>query len=103
MPDGRTRRDHLLEVVGRMPSVRADLTPPPVDPADAWLLPAFAALDAARDVGLGGPKPLAWSELGAWLRVTGTPITHEDLRTIRELDDVTRRAAAEGMGGATCG
>lgn len=86
LPDGRPLRDHLLEVAARVPSVQADLTPPMVDPDAVWILSAFADLESARSGGLGGPKPLAWSELESWLRVTGTVVTHEDLATLRAMD-----------------
>lgn len=95
MPDGRPRAAHLAEVADKLPDAKAALVPPPVDPADAWLGPAFEALEASRQAGLGGPRPLAWSEVESWLRVTGTPVTHEDLATLRAMDGATLAHAHE--------
>jgi hypothetical protein len=97
MPDGRSRAQHLAEVAEKLPDARAALVPPPVDPADAWLLPAFDALEASRAVGLGGPRPLAWGEVESWLRVTGTPVTHEEVVTLRAMDQATLAHAHAAM------
>ena len=97
MPDGRPRAAHLAEVADKLPDARAALVPPSVDADDAWLVPAFEALDASRAVGMGGPRPLAWSEVDAWLRTTGTALTHEDLATLRAMDAATLAHAHEAM------
>lgn len=50
------------------------------------LLAMFFQLSEARSWHGNGPNPLSFSEIEAWMRLTGTPLRRHHVETIRALD-----------------
>lgn len=50
------------------------------------LLAMFFQLSEARSWHGNGPNPLSFSEIEAWMRLTGTPLRPHHVETIRALD-----------------
>lgn len=60
---------------------------------DIWR--AFCDLAGARSSNGYGPNPIAWTEIDAWLRVTGARLDAWEVRAIRRMDAAFLDWAAE--------
>ncbi|MFD2235942.1 phage tail assembly chaperone [Aureimonas populi] len=59
------------------------------------LLEWFWELSAARRQGMNGPDPIAFADIAAWVRLTGTIIRRDELTILRQMDAAYRSAVSE--------
>jgi len=62
--------------------------PPSIPDGGQHIWRAFREISRARGGNGFGPNPLAWTEIDAWARLTGTLLEPWEVRAIREIDDV---------------
>lgn len=74
----------------RRAEIEATLECPPLPDALAYLWVAFCRLSARRTSGFS-INPISWSELDAFIRLTGVRLSPWEIRIIEELDDLFRR------------
>lgn len=68
--------------------------PPEVEEHWSYLLGWFWELSAARTYGFGTPNPLTFSEIAAWVALTGNVATASDVAMLRAMDAALLSAAA---------
>jgi hypothetical protein len=83
--------------------IEAELACPPRPPALDYLWRAFLRLHHRRTCG-DGPAPLAWSELSAFMAVSGVRLSPWEIEMIEDLDNLwlaeQARSAAAGSAAA---
>lgn len=85
-----------MAIVRRRRSAEAD--PDPVLPEElAYLWLVWRELNAARSCGMAA-NPISWTEIEAYQRVTGEPLSAWEARVIRTVDNAYMAAQA-GSGG----
>lgn len=87
--DGATLRDHLLiaaKQLGYMPDELRNAPPLPPLMETHWKW--FSDLHLRRSSNGYGPNPISFTELEAWSRLRGIPLTAFDVDTIMLLDTV---------------
>lgn len=95
MPDGATRRDHLIrasESLGRVDPELQETLPP----GGEGIWDAFCELLGSRQMGMGAPGGIAQSEIAAWQSNTGIRLRPWEVETICRMDAAARAAAASG-------
>ena len=85
--------DHYAAMVrsGR----RAAPKPPSLPHGTAHIWNTFCRLDAKRRSNGFGPEPISYSEIEAYLRVTGESLDPWEVKALAELDDQYIEAAAK--------
>ena len=82
-----TVRDHLKVAAARgSVAARRRLEGPPLPPEVAYIWDWFRQLTAARAYGIGGPSPISYPDIQAWIALTATPITPWEIGVLRSLD-----------------
>lgn len=66
------------------------LTPPPFPDAGISVWDAWLDLHDARQPGMSGPGPLTFSEIDAYIRLTGNRLRSWQVEAIRSMDRVFR-------------
>lgn len=64
----------------------AGLRLPPMPAALEHLWEWFCELSASRSGNGGGPNPIAFTEIEAWIRLTGRAVQPRDVRAILRID-----------------
>jgi len=72
-------------------------TPDPVHPDPDWLhlWEWFCDLSSARQYGSGGPMPLSYSEIRAWMELTGEPVQQAEVIILKAVDRAYLEALSE--------
>lgn len=85
--NGIPEREHL-EQVERQTGYRPPPLEPPVEFPDplVHIWSAFCDLNAARSMGFSAPNPITYTELKAYMELTGTPLSPVDVDAIKRLD-----------------
>jgi len=75
----------------KLAELEAELETPPLPLELDYIWKAFCRLSARRRSGFG-IEPIAWSDLDAFMRLTGTRLAPWEIRLIEDLDDLFRLA-----------
>jgi hypothetical protein len=93
--NGGSRRRDLLQASRQTGAWYPELDTPPI-PFEMWIEWSwFTQLNARRDSGMGGPSPISYSEIEAWMRYTGTVPNALQRRLLADLDVVFLNVYAE--------
>lgn len=95
--DGLTVREHLERAAAVDPAAARELIGPPVPPVALSAWQAFDDLHAARPMSAQGVTPISYTELDAYVRLTGAPLTPLDVQLVRVIDDAYLDEWALGM------
>lgn len=90
--DGQTKRDHLEQVeqtTGKQLIPNIEI-PPEGEHVWGW----FWELNSTRGGGMG-PAPLTYTEIGAWVQLTGLQVYPHEIDLIRAMDGAYMRAQSE--------
>jgi hypothetical protein len=87
MPDGATKRDHLLAVERVTGETPDDLKLLPIPAGMDGLWSTFLQLHPRRAPGMNGPAALTPSDLLAWQQLYGVEFTPFEVETLFALDD----------------
>jgi hypothetical protein len=97
MGDGKPALDHARAFVRRNPE-RTDVLdavlPGPVPPGAAVATRVFEVLSSSRSVGFAGPAAITITDLDAYGRVMGDPVTPRDARLVLLMDAAYRDEVA---------
>lgn len=77
----------------------ADLVMPPFPAPLKHLWAAFLALHQGRTYSMGGPNPLTYESILAWVTLTGTDLSAWDVEVIKTLDMIWLKAMSEDQNG----
>ena len=95
----RSRIEKVLKRAIRDPEARAayeeELRVPPFPEALRYLWNAFRRLSARRGGNGFGLSPLGWSEIAAFMRVTGTLLAPWEIEIVELLDGIYLRAMGD--------
>lgn len=80
---------------GRREVYEAELQSPPFPVALSYVWDAYARLSARRSSNGFGANPIAWSEIDAFIRLTGCVLTPWDIGLIEMIDDLYRAEQAK--------
>jgi hypothetical protein len=80
----------------RRAEIEAELQAPPFPGAAISAWSAFHRLSTRRGSnGFGGVNPITWSEIDAFVRLSGVSLTLWDIEAIEMLDDIFRTEQAK--------
>jgi hypothetical protein len=63
-----------------------ELEPVALEPNTRDLLDTFETLSGTRDFGVAGPQPITYSEMKAFVELTGTELSPWEVATIKAMD-----------------
>jgi hypothetical protein len=93
--DGKSNRSHLEALAARGDKLALKaLQGPEVPWAVEYLLEWWYELGAGRAGGAWGPSAMTWQDVGAWARVTNTPVTAMEAAMLLRMDRVFLAAAS---------
>lgn len=85
--DGVSERERLEQIQEQLGGeTLEELIPPPFPEPLTGYWESFLELHSARGSGEGGPDPLSFSEIKAWVELTGKTLSTRELTCIRTLD-----------------
>ena len=87
---GTTKRQHLMQVAKQIKRAPGGLIGPKLPRELAYLWGMFKSLNAGRDTGESGPKPLSSTEIKAWCDLYKEELTVWELNILRNLDTAYR-------------
>jgi len=87
--DGETRRQRNERFDVDTPEA------PVLDPDFDYLMDWFWELHQGRSMGMGDGEPLSFTEIEAWVRLTGTVIRREEVRILMTIDRAYLHAKGE--------
>ncbi|MBY0490628.1 MAG: hypothetical protein K2R93_12370 [Gemmatimonadaceae bacterium] len=94
---GLTVREHLERAAAVDPAAARELVGPPMPPVGLTAWHTFDALHRARPMSAQGVTPISYTELDAFRRLTGTPLTPLDVQLVRIIDEVYLDEYARAM------
>lgn len=94
LEDGTTKLDHLIQVEESTGQNHVPETHIPMEAEHLWNW--FWSLSSARgSSGFGGAAPLSFTEIRAWIEVTGLTVHPWEIDAIRAMDGAYMQAQAE--------
>ena len=94
LEDGKTKLDHLIQVEESTGREHVPETYIPFEAEHLWNW--FWQLSNARgSSGFGGASPLCFTEIRAWIEVTGLTVRPWEIDAIRAMDGAYMQAQAE--------
>lgn len=85
--DGRTKREHLVDIWERHGKTPKELLKKPeLSPINAHVWEYFGELNQGRDRDDSGPKKTSWRELEAWANMTGRRLDPWEIRALRKIE-----------------